>query len=120
VGVTLGHIRQIIDVCAENDVELIVLVLPTKPDADLTDDREKVAEIMAGLELTEVEAELNVRLGRRLIEALEAWDVAHVDPLEVMRARPEPLYWRKDYHLNPAGHALVAELLLAEVLDIVD
>ena len=32
-----------------------------------------------------------------------------------MRATDTPLFWRRDYHLNVAGHALVAELLRDEL-----
>ena len=48
---------------------------------------------------------------RRFVAAMQERGILCVDPTEAMRSADTPFYWRRDYHLNVAGHRLVAERL---------
>jgi hypothetical protein len=102
--------------CAEHGIRFLALVLPTKMDVEPEDDAATQADALETLGLSASEAGINRVLGRRFAMAMEAAGIRCLDPLEDMRKARHPLYWRQDYHLGPAGHALLAELL-ERVLD---
>jgi hypothetical protein len=97
--------------CDELGLRLVVVVLPTKMDAEPGDDRETQEAVRTALDLTPEQLAVNATLGARLAAALRAAGIECLDPLETMRTAPHPLYWRQDYHLATSGHALLgAEL----------
>jgi hypothetical protein len=105
----LASLESIRALCEEKGILLVVLVLPSKVDVDVEDEPRARAAALATLELTEEEAAVNVRLGRRLVQALTERGVACVDPTGAMLASPVAFYWRKDHHLDVDGHAFVAQ-----------
>jgi hypothetical protein len=107
----LASLTEIEALCEEQGLLFAVVVLPTKTDVD-EDEPDERAEALATLDLTEEQAGVIRRLGRAAKAALEERGVPCVDPYDEMKARTEPFYWRRDHHLNHAGHALVAEQLL--------
>jgi hypothetical protein len=107
---------EIANLCAELGADLIVLVLPSKPEVDIGDDAETVQAILDSMSLTSDDYAINTRMAARYMDALRERGIAVLDPAPTMRAEPTPLYWREDYHLNVAGHALIAKLLLPECL----
>lgn len=108
--------RDMDRLCREHGILLVALLLPTKMDVDLADDRETMDRARRELGLDEEQAALGARLGAEFVRAMAELGIPCIDPTSAMRACDTPLYWRKDYHLNVAGHALVAELLLQELL----
>jgi len=48
---------------------------------------------------------------RRLGQSLQQQGIPVLDPAGVMRGSDEPLYLPEDEHLNPLGHAMIADLL---------
>jgi hypothetical protein len=58
------------------------------------------------------------RIADRLLEALARLGVVTVDLRTAFRAATEPLYWHADYHIDTAGHRIVAEALAPVVQDI--
>lgn len=114
-----GALREASALCAREGIAFLVAVLPTKMDVEPEDDAETQLAVAGALGLGPSELEANQRLGARLIERLRAAGVACVDLLGPLREGEHPLYWRTDYHLGLAGHALVARVLedaLAEPL----
>jgi hypothetical protein len=101
--------------CAEHGIQFLALVLPTKMDVEPEDDAATQAAARESLGLSTAEADLNRVLGLRFARAMEAAGIRCLDLLEDMRRAPHPLYWRQDYHLGPAGHALLAEPLEREL-----
>jgi hypothetical protein len=100
--------------CAQERIPFLAVVLPTKPDVD-RDAREDFAEVLASCGISEAQYGINAELGRRFSAALRERGIRVLDTTDALRAaNSTPHYWRKDWHLNPAGHALVAELLEAE------
>jgi len=56
---------------------------------------------------------VNRALSRELERWLDEEGIPWVDVTDAMRAGSPPYYWMQDYHLNVAGHELVARELLA-------
>jgi lysophospholipase L1-like esterase len=103
-------------ICRAEGIRFVAVVLPTKPDADGPEVRATLLELLAAVGLSEEQFGVNARLGQRLAEALRAQGVQVVDCTERLRAtNATPHYWEKDWHLNVAGHVVVAELLAETV-----
>jgi hypothetical protein len=105
--------------CEEKEIELVVVLLPTKFDVD-GDDDEAMAQALTALELGDDDRGANRRLALRLAQALEQRGIRCVDPFEAIRDEPEPCFWRKDYHLSSKGHAMVAQVLHGTILALLD
>jgi hypothetical protein len=101
--------------CTEHGIHFLALVLPTKMDVEPEDDAAIQRAALESLGLSDEEAGINRVLGQRFTRAMEAAGIRCLAPLEDMRRAPHPFYWRQDYHLGPAGHALLAELLEREL-----
>lgn len=99
------------ELCERNGIDFLAVVLPTKMDVDGDDDLATRESVRDALGLGVEETRMNRRLGERFIDALQASGVRWLDPTRAMLASPTFLYWRRDYHLNLDGHALLAELL---------
>ncbi len=109
--------KKMRELCRDNGIGFACLILPTKMQVDLEDDRDTFDAIVAALELSDEVIDLNRDLAIDFREAMRKLGSPCVDPFDAMRADPRPLYWRGDYHLNVDGHALVADLLLEELGD---
>ena len=111
VAAALVVCEEIARQAAAIQARVVFAALPTKPDLDHDDDALQ-AEMLAALGLTREDLGVNVRLGAQLLAALAAHGHETLDLLPPLSAAQGPLYWRKDYHLNIAGHAAVAAALL--------
>jgi hypothetical protein len=106
--------QQLLDItrtCSSNDIELLVLTLPTKLDLPVSS-REPTwesARVKLGLKLEDVG--ISKRMGRLLLARLNSASVRTLDPFSAMRQSRNPLYWEADYHLNHVGHSLLAEIV---------
>ncbi len=100
---------------SQRNVTLIAAILPTKVDVESNDDREQTDAILAALELTREQYDINRKLAERFAELLREQGVHVVELQASMQAETTPLFWRKDYHLNVDGHAFVARALLESV-----
>ncbi len=109
--VSIDCFLQMQELCTKQGIPFLAVILPTKPDVD-RDDREAVADVLKACALTDEQFGINAELGRRFAAALRAKGVSVLDTTDALRAAGDtPHYWKKDWHLNPAGHALVAGLL---------
>ncbi|NOT32508.1 MAG: hypothetical protein HOP15_18860 [Planctomycetes bacterium] len=110
-----GSFADIQDLCSERGIRLLVVVLPTKYDVDLTEQRAEFARLAEHLGLTAEEMGMNERLAGELIARLKGRGVACLDATPTLRSEKEPAYWRRDHHLSSRGHLKLAELLLERV-----
>jgi len=101
--------------CRELGIAFLAVVLPTKADVDGDDGRVRHQKVLAYLGLTQDDYEANARLAEAFVAAMEARGIAVVDATPSMRSATRPFFWREDLHLSVAGHAHLAELLLAPV-----
>ena len=99
------------ELCDAQGILLVALVVPTKMDVDLGDDREVVSWCQKELGLSDEAMNLHLAASRRFVTAMQERGILCVDPTEAMKSADTPSYWRRDYHLNVAGHRLVAERL---------
>jgi len=111
----VGFYREMSRVCAEAGADFLTVVIPTKPDVDGVAGRAMSEALLAGLSLDADDFALNRRLGQRFVAALGSEGILCVDPTGVFERSDTELYWRRDHHLNVAGHALLAEQLLPPV-----
>ncbi len=102
-------------ICREEGIGFLAVILPAKPDVD-TDGLELYRELLVAVGITEESFDVNARLGGRLAETLRAQGVRVLDATGALRADAGTShYWARDWHLNVAGHRLVAEALQDEV-----
>jgi lysophospholipase L1-like esterase len=105
------EIRDIQDICLQSNIQLLVVLLPTRLDVE-----EKARRDAANnLRLTDAQMDLNQSLKRTLIDDLGQAHVSYLDLTDYLRGAKSPLFWNQDYHLNDKGHALVADTLFARL-----
>ena len=116
LGIAESELSKIKKVCAEEQIGLLVLLLPTKVDVE---GQATVDAQTAKFDLTETELSVSRELGQTLSKWMEKNDMKHLDLTEYMRSSADKLYWIEDYHLSSNGHSLVAELIFknAKFLD---
>lgn len=107
----VGCFREMQALCAAQGIRFVAVLLPTKPDVE-QDDREAFLAVLRDTGLEESDYGVNARLGARWAEALRAEGIEVLDTTAALRAAGGgPHYWKKDWHLNVSGHAVVAGLL---------
>jgi hypothetical protein len=110
IDLTVSALNEIHRVCSLHDIELRVVLLPSKFDVEPASDARVHDEITAALELDQGLLATNRRLNSSLAGVLAAMDLDSLDLAQEFEARQGELYWRRDHHLSVAGHALLAEL----------
>ena len=105
--------REIQDRARAAGVEFVVVLLPTKLDVEWETDAERNEAMKAGLGLGAADLAVNRDLALALEHWLDAEGIPWVDVIDAMQAGTTEYYWMQDYHLNVAGHELVARELLA-------
>ena len=73
------------------------------------------ARLLAALQLSAGDLELNTRLTKALMQRLRRWQIPVVDLSSFLSGGQETFYWDEDYHLNVRGHQVVAEGLAREI-----
>ena len=102
-----GEFRDIKEICRQHQIQLMVVLLPTKLDVE-----EKARhEASVSLRLDEAQLDLDQALKRSLIVDLEREQVTYLDLTDHMKNQNFELFWNQDYHLNDKGHWLVAQAL---------
>ncbi|MEO0651173.1 MAG: SGNH/GDSL hydrolase family protein [Planctomycetota bacterium] len=108
------------DTCEDHGVRLLVAYLPpafeVQPDAL----HPAFGEACALLELGPADLRRSTELSSRYLDGLRARAIACVDVGPEFREAREPLYWRRDEHLNVAGQRLLAETLVAPLLALLE
>jgi len=107
--------RELMDVakfCGANNIELIVMTLPTK--CDFPAESPDLAWIRSCklLDLPVEEVVINRRMGESFLARLGESGVRTLDPFPTMLASGEQLYWELDYHVNHTGHNMLAQIFL--------
>ena len=99
------------DHAAANQIALLVLLLPTKPDAESHYDAAALEQAVASVGFSAADLAINRRLTQTLAQWLTANGIAHRDLLEDFKNGADEYFWRRDYHINHKGHALIAKIL---------
>jgi hypothetical protein len=98
VRLTADELARLKAVCIANGSDLLVVLLPTKFDTDAP-------------EITTPHR----RLALSLSDQLRSKGVDVFDPFDAFIESNDELFWHADYHLNVAGHELLARLLHEEL-----
>ena len=109
--VVLESVFAMEELCRSEGIAFLLVLLPTKTDVE-DDDREACRAACELLELEEADLAVNLRLGRRALEAARARGIECLDPTEALRAADVPTYWKRDHHLGLAGHEQLGALLV--------
>jgi len=115
---TADLFAKIKELCDEQKIPLLVVLIPTKVDVEWSSDRDVLNKIKAGLTLSDDDVRLNERIKDRLAQRLAAMGIRYVDVLDDMRKDGRKMFWISDYHLDTIGHDLVAKKILEQYKDI--
>lgn len=101
--------------CARFGVRLVVAYLPPACDVEWAQHASHLDAVRAMMELTDDELRCIDRLADRYLAFLRERSIEVVDLRAPLRAAavgsPTSLYWHGDFHLNLAGHRVVADAL---------
>jgi hypothetical protein len=89
----------------------VVVLVPTRAQVEPSDARAEVERAATLLDLGEEQRHTNDRLHEVVLAAAAEAGIAVLDPWPALAeaAGAERLYYRRDWHLNPAGHRVLAE-----------
>ncbi|MBI5432125.1 MAG: hypothetical protein HZA52_04765 [Planctomycetes bacterium] len=110
---TLGMSGQIIGECRAHGIVPLFVYLPSWYELDPDRTMEDFAGVVGALGLAREDIARVTELGERYVAGLRALGAEVVDLRPAFRAERGALYWQTDHHINLAGHARVAEALLA-------
>jgi lysophospholipase L1-like esterase len=96
----------------------VVVPIPTKAQVEPSDARAEVERAADLLDLGEDRRRINDRLHGVVLAAAGEAGIPVLDPLPALAAgaAAERLYYRRDWHLTPAGHRVLAELVAAALV----
>lgn len=97
--------------CGDNNIKLLVALLPTKLDIEPDTDAERINKANGILRLLEEDFHINRRLTESLAARLSELNIDHFDLYDSMKNNESELYWKADHHLNDKGHDLIAEIV---------
>jgi SGNH hydrolase-like domain, acetyltransferase AlgX len=108
---TEAQLGQLSARCRSLGVELLVLLQPTKLEAESHRETAVLAAARDVLGLTDADLRIESVLRRDLSARLAAAGIEVMDLAPVLDGRDEDVFWDFDHHLNDRGHRLVAEAL---------
>jgi len=111
LAITIDLFHQISNLCSEHGISLYTLLLPAKADVEPETD-DDTAGAAEALQLLPKNLELNRRLAAALAESLDAAGIKVMNLYEDFDDSPVELFWKRDHHLNVAGHKLMAKLFV--------
>jgi lysophospholipase L1-like esterase len=96
----------------------VVVLVPTKAQVEPQDARAEAERAAAVLQLGDEQRRSNDRLYRVALAAAGEAGIPVIDswPALAAGAAAERLYYRRDWHLNPAGHRVLAESVAAALV----
>ena len=98
---------------------LAVVMIPNKAQVEPNDERGAINRTVRLLELVDEDLTFNDRVRDRLLESAERVGVPAVDPRPALvdAAPGGRLYYRRDWHLNPAGNRVLGEELARALVE---
>ena len=101
-------------ICAENEIELLVVLLPSPTQVPRRSWMQPIDEMAELLGLTQEHIDVLDRLSDRYLVDVEALGIDAIDLRVPFRedAGAKRLYWMRDSHLSLEGHRLAARAML--------
>lgn len=104
----LGEMRRI---CSEQGIRFVVLLIPAPGEGGPEPFTEIHAAVAESLELRPESLGFNARLADGFCERLRAAGFELLDGRDAFAGASEELYWKRDQHINTAGHQRLAQQL---------
>lgn len=113
ISITQNYLTLIKEYCVENNIQLFIVLLPTKVDVEPKKDEARIKEVQEILKFTIEDIKINQALTQEMIKWLKANNLNYVDLHENWKENSidEELFWKADYHLNHNGHRRIAEII---------
>jgi hypothetical protein len=106
--------------CAARGKALQVILIPTKWAIEPNRMPPRFYEAANTLGLTPQDFAITPSMRMALKQELDAMDIPCWDPTAEMAQSGKSLFWDRDFHLNVAGHRLLAELFAPHLLAILE
>lgn len=113
--ITQKSLLKIKDLCLQYNTQFMVVLLPTKIDTEPQTDIVRIDEVFALMNYNESQLNKN----REMVLSLEKWlqqnEITFIDLQSSYSNANEELFWKSDYHVNIAGHKLMANEILTSI-----
>jgi hypothetical protein len=105
------YLLKIKELCAQENIRLIVTLLPSKLDVNPTF-RKEVQQLH---NLDDETMNINQELTKTLTHFLANENIEYIDLKPALQNATEKVYWDQDLHINPNAHRIIGELLFEEI-----
>lgn len=112
LNVTHKYLGKIKAHCDSNDIDFMVVLVPTKLDIEPELDSARIDTAFQIMKFTQADIQQNESLTDKTVEWLNTTGVRYVDMREPLKAAEGELYWKADLHINHLGHAEIAKTIL--------
>lgn len=103
-------------ICEEKNIKFGVVMIPTKLDAGLRDQKKIYKKIEETLNLDPEDYKISQRLSREMIKWFKKNKIAVWDTQSYMSDKNKNYYWDLDYHLGLEGHKAIADGMKASLV----
>ncbi|MEZ5194905.1 MAG: hypothetical protein R2764_00460 [Bacteroidales bacterium] len=112
------NLSAIKNTCSNNNIRLMVMLLPTKLDTEPETDRQRIDEVFRIMDFTNEDIQNNQLLSTHLTLWMDKNQIPFLDLYDPFMDSKDELFWLADYHVNHLGHAKIAEQILkSQLLD---
>jgi len=105
------YLLKIKELCKQENIRLIVTLLPSKLDVNPTFEKE-VQELY---HLDDETMNVNQELTKTLTNFLIRENIEYFDLKPVLQNATEKVYWDEDLHINPKAHQIIGDFLFKEI-----
>ncbi|WP_298419146.1 hypothetical protein [uncultured Kordia sp.] len=105
------YIRDIKQLCTQNNIQLVVTLQPSKIEAR-PDFKKYLQELF---DLTDEDMLTNQQLTNEFASWLSSEGITHYNLLAPLKDAEGIVFWTEDLHINPEGHRIIGEYLFNQV-----
>ncbi len=114
LNVTHRYLDNIKVYCDSNNIDFMVVLVPTKLDVEPELDSTRIDTAYQIMKFTDADIKENEALIDRTIQWLNAKKIHFIDMREPLRKADEELYWKADLHINHKGHKVMANEIMEQ------
>jgi len=107
MNIARKYLIQIIELCKEKNIRLIVTLLPSRIEVKPAFHK----EIQTLFDLDAETMNTNKELTATLIDFLQEQQIEYHDLTPALLGSTEKLYWDEDLHINPKAHEIIGDFL---------
>jgi hypothetical protein len=108
IAITKIYLKEIINVCEKENVQFIVVFIPTKFDVE---EKHKIL-LKEKSNWTNEILNTNIQLKKEIMHWLKKNNSAYIDLYDELKQSYEKVFWDADHHLNAEGHKIISESIL--------